>query len=112
SFVGRAAELAQLEAALERTRGGEATAVGVVAEPGIGKSRLYHEFAQRCRSEGLEIFEAQGQAHGKSIPFMPILQMLRAFYGIDDQDPEQLAREKIAGRSLLLDPAFADDLPL
>ena len=43
---------------------------------------------------------------------MPILQMLRAFYGIDDQDPEQLAREKIAGRSLLLDPAFADDLPL
>ena len=32
--------------------GGEATAVGVVAEPGIGKSRLYHEFAQRCRSEG------------------------------------------------------------
>ena len=38
--------------------------------------------------------------------------MLRSFYGIDDQDPEQLAREKIAGRSLLLDPAFAEDLPL
>jgi class 3 adenylate cyclase/tetratricopeptide (TPR) repeat protein len=112
SFVGRAAELGRLEEALARAKGGEATAVGVVAEPGIGKSRLYHEFAQRCRGEGLEIFEAQGQAHGKSIPFMPILQMLRAFYGIDDQDPEQLAREKIAGRSLLLDPAFADDLPL
>jgi class 3 adenylate cyclase/tetratricopeptide (TPR) repeat protein len=111
-FVGREEEIERLEEALARARGGEATAVGVVAEPGIGKSRLYHEFAQRCRGEGLEIFEAQGQAHGKSIPFMPILQMLRAFYGIDDQDPEQLAREKIAGRSLLLDPAFADDLPL
>jgi class 3 adenylate cyclase/tetratricopeptide (TPR) repeat protein len=111
-FVGREEEIGRLEEALARAKGGEATAVGVVAEPGIGKSRLYHEFAQRCRGEGLEIFEAQGQAHGKSIPFMPILQMLRAFYGIDDQDPEQLAREKIAGRSLLLDPAFADDLPL
>ena len=111
-FVGREQELGRLEQALARAKGGEATAVGVVAEPGIGKSRLYHEFAQRCRGEGLEIFEAQGQAHGKSIPFMPILQMLRAFYGIDDQDPEQLAREKIAGRSLLLDPAFADALPL
>jgi class 3 adenylate cyclase len=112
SFVGREAELARLEQALERAKDGEAAAVGVVAEPGIGKSRLYHEFAQRCRSEGLEIFEAQAQAHGKSIPFMPILQMLRSFYGIADQDPEQLAREKIAGRSLLLDPAFAADLPL
>jgi class 3 adenylate cyclase/DNA-binding IscR family transcriptional regulator len=111
-FVGRAAELERLERALERASGGEATAVGVVAEPGIGKSRLYHEFAQRCRSEGLEVFEAQAQAHGKSIPFMPILQMLRSFYGIGDQDPEQLAREKIAGRSLLLDPGFAADLPL
>jgi class 3 adenylate cyclase/DNA-binding IscR family transcriptional regulator len=111
-FVGNAAELERLERALERASGGEATAVGVVAEPGIGKSRLYHEFAQRCRSEGLEVFEAQAQAHGKSIPFMPILQMLRSFYGIGDQDPEQLAREKIAGRSLLLDPGFAADLPL
>jgi adenylate cyclase len=112
SFVGREEELERLERALERASGGISTAVGVVAEPGIGKSRLYHEFAQRCRSEGLEVFEAQAQAHGKSIPFMPILQMLRSFYGIADQDPEQLAREKIAGRSLLLDPGFAEDLPL
>jgi class 3 adenylate cyclase/tetratricopeptide (TPR) repeat protein len=112
SFVGRDEEVGRLERALERATAGTATAVGVVAEPGIGKSRLYHEFAQRCRSEGLEVFEAHAQAHGKSIPFMPILQMLRSFYGICDQDPEQLAREKIAGRSLLLDPAFAEDLPL
>jgi class 3 adenylate cyclase/tetratricopeptide (TPR) repeat protein len=111
-FVGREGDLAQLEGALTRAKGGEANAIGVVAEAGVGKSRLYHEFAQRCRAEGLEVFEAQAQAHGKSIPFMPILQMLRSFYGIGDQDPEQMAREKIAGRSLLLDPAFADDLPL
>ncbi|HXQ88846.1 MAG TPA: adenylate/guanylate cyclase domain-containing protein [Solirubrobacterales bacterium] len=111
-FVGREEELARLDEALGRARAGEATAVGVVAEPGIGKSRLYHEFGQRCRTEGLEVFEAQAQAHGKSIPFMPILQMLRSFYGIGDQDSEQTARERIAGRSLLLDHGFAEDLPL
>jgi class 3 adenylate cyclase/tetratricopeptide (TPR) repeat protein len=111
-FVGRERELEALEEALQRARAGEAGAIGVVAEPGIGKSRLYHEFVQRCQSEGTEVFEAQGQAHGKSIPFMPILQMLRAFFGIGDSDPEQAAREKIAGRSLLLDSSFADDLPL
>ena len=111
-FVGRERETEALEQGLERAGQSEATTIGVVAEPGVGKSRLYHEFAQRCRGEGVEVFEAQGQAHGKAIPFMPILQMLRAFFGIADNDPEQLAREKIAGRALLLDSAFADDLPL
>ena len=111
-FVGREREMAQLQEALSRARDGAATAVGVVAEPGIGKSRLYHELVERCRNEGTEVFQAQGQAHAKAIPFMPILQMLRAFFGIGDSDSEQLAREKIAGRALLLDAAFADDLPL
>jgi class 3 adenylate cyclase/tetratricopeptide (TPR) repeat protein len=111
-FVGREREMATLGEALGRAQKGEATALGVVAEPGIGKSRLYHEFAERCRGGGIEVFQAQGQAHGKSIPFMPILQMLRAFFGIGDNDREQLAREKIAGRALLLDASFAEDLPL
>ncbi|HET8814560.1 MAG TPA: adenylate/guanylate cyclase domain-containing protein [Solirubrobacterales bacterium] len=111
-FVGRETEMRTLGEGFEKARSGDAIAIGVVAEPGVGKSRLYHEFAQRCRGDGVEVFETQGQAHGKSIPFMPILQMLRSFFGISDSDPEQLAREKIAGRALLLDPAFADDLPL
>ena len=111
-FVGREREMEALREGLKRAEANEATAIGVVAEAGIGKSRLYHELIQHCRSEEIEVFEAQGQAHGKSIPFMPILQMLRAFFGIEDSDPEQTAREKIAGRALLLDASFADDLPL
>ena len=37
-------------------------------------------------SEGVEVFEAQAQAHGRSIPFMPVLQMLRSYFGIGDGD--------------------------
>jgi len=112
SFVGRAREMSALEAALESAKAGGGGAVGLVAEPGVGKSRLCHEFGQRCREDGLEVFEAQAQAHGASTPFMPVLQMLRAFFGIGEREPEQLSREKIAGRALLLDPSFAEDLPL
>ncbi len=112
SFVGRVEEMAALTAALERAERGEGGAVGIVAEPGVGKSRLSHEFAQRCRREGAEVFEAQAQAHGTTTPYMPVLQMLRAFFGIGERDPEQAVREKIAGRALLLDPGFAADLPL
>ena len=112
SFVGRAEEMAALMDALERARQEDGGAIGIVAEPGVGKSRLCHEFAQRCRQEGAEVFEAQAQAHGTATPFMPVLQMLRAFFGIGERDPEQSVREKIAGRALLLDPGFAEDLPL
>jgi class 3 adenylate cyclase/tetratricopeptide (TPR) repeat protein len=112
SFVGRSQELRALEAALERAQRGDGGAIGIAADAGVGKSRLCHEFAQICRAEGVEVFEAQAQAHGTEIPFMPVLQMLRAFFGIGERDPEQTARERIAGRALLLDPGFAEDLPL
>ncbi|MDX6608357.1 MAG: hypothetical protein QOF85_282 [Solirubrobacterales bacterium] len=111
-FVGRDEEMAVLEAALERAERSEGAAVGIVAEPGIGKSRLCHEFAERCRERGVEVFECQAQAHGRAIPFMPVLQMLRSYFGIADGDTERIVREKIAGRTLLLDPDFAEDLPL
>ncbi len=111
-FVGRDEETAVLEGALLRAEAGEGAAVGIVAEAGVGKSRLTIEFAERCRERGLEVFEAQAQAHGQSIPFMPVLQMLRAYFGIGEREPERPAREKIAGRALLLDPNLADELPL
>jgi predicted ATPase/class 3 adenylate cyclase len=111
-FVGRAEEMAVLEAGLERARTDEGAVVGIVAEPGVGKSRLCHELVERARAEGIEVFEAQAQAHGREVPFMPVLQMLRAYFGIADNDPERIAREKIAGRALLLDPELAEELPV
>ncbi len=111
-FVGRDNEMSALEEALARAERGEGAAVGIVAEPGVGKSRLCHEFAERCRERGIEVFECQAQAHGQAIPFMPVLQMLRSYFGIADGDAERIVREKIAGRTLLLDPDFAEDLPL
>ncbi|HWP33228.1 MAG TPA: adenylate/guanylate cyclase domain-containing protein, partial [Solirubrobacterales bacterium] len=111
-FVGREEEMAVLEDALGRAERGEGAAVGIVAEPGVGKSRLAYEFGELARRRGIEVFECQGQAHGREIPFMPVLQMLRSYFGIADGDPERIVREKIAGRALLLDPGLAEDLPL
>ncbi|MET0304678.1 MAG: adenylate/guanylate cyclase domain-containing protein [Solirubrobacterales bacterium] len=111
-FVGRDEEMAILAESLGRAKSSEGGVVGIVAEPGIGKSRLSHEFAERARDSGIEVFEAQAQAHGREIPFMPVLQMLRAYFGIADGDPERLVREKVAGRALLLDPDFTEDLPI
>jgi predicted ATPase/class 3 adenylate cyclase len=112
-FVGREAELGVLDSALAAAEAGEGAVVGVVAEPGVGKSRLFRELAERAgRREGVEVFEAQAQSHGGAVPYLPILQMLRSFFDVGEREPDQAAREKIAGRTLLLDAGFADDLPL
>ena len=111
-FVGRSDEIAQLEEALEGAQDGKGAVIGVVAEPGVGKSRLCEEFADHCRALGIDVYEAQAQSHGTAIPFLPVLQMMRGYFGIEDRDSDRVAREKIAGRLLLLDPDFSDDLPL
>jgi class 3 adenylate cyclase/tetratricopeptide (TPR) repeat protein len=109
-FVGRSTETAELDAALERTIEGNGEAIGIVGDAGVGKSRLCHEFAEHCRAHGISVYEAQCQAHGKAIPLLPVLQMTRAYYRIGPADSEREAREKVAGRLLLLDPDFGDDL--
>jgi class 3 adenylate cyclase len=58
-FVGRQSEMAALEAALERAISGNAQIVGVVAEAGTGKSRLYYEFAERCRAREMKVDNAR-----------------------------------------------------
>jgi class 3 adenylate cyclase/tetratricopeptide (TPR) repeat protein len=111
-FVGREAETAVLENALARAIAGSGQVVGIVADAGLGKSRLCFEFAERCRSRGIEVIASYGVPHGKRIPFLPLLQLLRDFCGITDRDSSEEARRKIAGTLLLRALGIQEDLPL
>ena len=111
-FVGRSDEMHVLESALARAREGNAQVIGIVGDAGLGKSRLCYEFLERCRARGLMTYETTGVAHGKAIPFLPVLRLFRSFYGITDQDSASTARERIAGRLLLLDERLRESLPL
>src|SRR5215468_3638122 len=77
-----------------------------------GKSRLCYEFAERCRARDIPVYEAHGVSHGKAVPLLPILEFQRSAFGITDHDTPRAARDKIAGRMLLLDETLADGLPL
>jgi class 3 adenylate cyclase/tetratricopeptide (TPR) repeat protein len=112
TFVGRDSEMGSLEAALQHALAGDGRIVGVVAQAGVGKSRLCFEFAERCRARGIVVYEAHCPAHGKTVAHLPILELLRGYFGLADGDSPRAAREKIAGRLLLLDRAFETALPL
>jgi predicted ATPase len=111
-FVGRDQDMTTLEAAFAQAAVGNGQVVGVVAPAGTGKSRLCFEFLERCRTRNIPVIEGHALSHGKNIPFLPMLEVFRAYYGITAQDDARAVREKIAGRLLLLDESFREALPL
>ena len=84
-FVGRDAEVRTLEAAMERTRRGDGQVLGVVADAGTGKSRLCFEFAEHCRAQGVTVMEGRCVAHGKNLPLLPVLEVIRGYFGIEER---------------------------
>jgi class 3 adenylate cyclase/tetratricopeptide (TPR) repeat protein len=109
-FVGRADELATLDGAFADAAAGRSVTVGIVAEAGVGKSRLCVEFGARCRTRGAAVVETQALAHGAALPYLPVLTLFRRLLGIDEHDPPETARQKIAGGLLLLDDGFKASL--
>jgi DNA-binding CsgD family transcriptional regulator/tetratricopeptide (TPR) repeat protein len=78
-FVGRREELAALDAAVARAIEGNGSAVLVVAEAGIGKSRLISEFAARTQATGATLVVGECVPIGEGVlPYAPIVSALRA----------------------------------
>ncbi len=109
-FVGRRAELEQLDKALELARGGRGQIVAAMAEAGVGKSRLFHEFKMRRQSECL-VLEAFSFSHGKASAYLPVIDLLKSYFRIADRDDERTRREKVTGKVLALDRALEETLP-
>jgi class 3 adenylate cyclase/tetratricopeptide (TPR) repeat protein len=102
-FVGRENELDQLRQAVERARAGHGQVVAVVGEPGVGKSRLYWEFSHSNRAHGWLILESGSVSYGKATSYLPILELLRAYFQIEQADDTRRIHEKITGKLLSLD---------
>jgi len=71
-FVGRAPELERLCTALERAGQGQGQVVALVGEPGVGKTRLFHEFTHSRRVAGWLILESGSVSYGKATAYLPL----------------------------------------
>jgi adenylate cyclase len=111
-FVGREEELATLDSAMDRALAGQGQVIGIVGEAGVGKSRLCDEFIDRIRLRRPSVSHVVGQAHARSVPLIPLLQSVRSYFGITEDDADDLARSRITAGVLALDADLLDDLPL
>jgi class 3 adenylate cyclase/tetratricopeptide (TPR) repeat protein len=110
-FVGRDAEVAQLRRALERAGSGHGQLVATVGEPGVGKSRLVHEFVHSHRVHDWLVLQAGSVSYGKATSYLPVVDLLRAYFKVHDREAQRDTREKVMGKLLTLDRALESALP-
>jgi class 3 adenylate cyclase/tetratricopeptide (TPR) repeat protein len=109
-FVGRDRELEQLREALSRAAAGHGQVVAIVGEPGVGKSRLVWEVTHSHRTHGWLIVQATSVSYGKATPYLPVIDLLRGYFQIEDRDDQRKVREKVMGKLLALDRSLEPSL--
>jgi hypothetical protein len=102
-FVGRTAEIAQLNQALERAHAGHGELVALVGEPGVGKSRVVWEFKHSRRTQGWLVLESISVSYGRASAYRPLIDLLKGYFEIEERDDARRIREKVAGKLLMLD---------
>jgi adenylate cyclase len=101
-----------LSSSLDLAREGRGQVVRVVGDAGVGKSRLCHDFVQRCRRRGMPVYVAHCVSHGQAVAFLPILELVRSYLGVGERDRADDARAKIRDVLVPLDVGFEPSLPL
>jgi predicted ATPase len=94
-FMGRERELAVLEELFEQVESGQGQVVGVVAEAGGGKSRLIYEFRQRLQDKRVTYLEGRCLSYGSSIPYHPLVDLLRNNCDITENESPETVIEKV-----------------
>ena len=101
AYVGRDRELETLERRLAETRSG-IQVIDIAGEPGIGKSRLLHEFRQRIGKSGALILLGGCSPEDRQTPFLPFIELVRGSFRVAaGEDQAAVARKLDDGLKVL-----------
>ncbi len=109
-FVGRDAELEQLRRAQQLAGTGHGQVAALVGEAGVGKSRLVYEFTHSHRLQGWLTLESASVSYGKATSYLPVIDLLKGYFKIQDRADLREIREKVTGKMLTLDRALEPTL--
>ena len=95
AFVGRRHELALLQSRLASAVRGQGQTVGIVGEPGIGKSRLLFELRESLGAHPVRYLIGHCFSFASNTPYLPIIETVRALCELSDTDSAAAAGEKV-----------------
>jgi class 3 adenylate cyclase len=109
-FVGREKEFALLDDAMRRVLSGRGQVVALVGEPGVGKSRLFHEF-KLSLGQGWHVLQTACVSYARSFPFAPLRELLSNYFDLAAEDPDTVRHQKVLAKCISLDSNLEESTP-
>jgi class 3 adenylate cyclase/tetratricopeptide (TPR) repeat protein len=110
-FVGRERELELLLDGLERSKAGRGQAFSIMAEAGVGKSRLLYEFRKAVANEDVTFLEGRCLSYSRGVAYHPVIDVLKANFDIHEGDGDFDIKEKVKRGLKILGADEASTLP-
>ncbi|MGD9240880.1 MAG: AAA family ATPase [Desulfobacterales bacterium] len=94
-LAGRERELELLLDGFERCKVGRGQAFSIMAEAGVGKSRLLYEFRKAVAHEDVTFLEGRCLSYSRAVAYHPLIDILKANFDIHEGNGDIEIREKI-----------------
>ena len=94
-FIGRSHEIHLLKGYYAKAKSGAGQIVGIVGEPGVGKSRLLLELRNALPIGEYTFLEGRCVQYASTMAYLPFLQILKQYFEIYDEDQELQIKHKL-----------------
>jgi tetratricopeptide (TPR) repeat protein len=109
--VGRERELELLLDGFERAKSGRGQAFSIMAEAGVGKSRLLYEFRKALTNEDATFLEGKCLSYSRGVAYHPVIDILKANFDIREGDGDSEIKKKVERQLKALEADEASTLP-
>ncbi|MBW1899090.1 MAG: AAA family ATPase, partial [Deltaproteobacteria bacterium] len=110
-FVGRNRELELLMDGFERSKSGRGQAFSIMAEAGVGKSRLLYEFRKSVANEDVTFLEGKCLSYSRGMTYHPVIDILKSNFNILESDDCNKIKDKVTQWLKTVDVDEANILP-
>ena len=110
-FVGRERELELLLDGFERSKAGRGQAFSIMAEAGVGKSRLLYEFRKAVANEDVTFLEGKCLSYSRGVAYHPVIDILKATFDILEGDGDSEITKKVKRQLKILGVDETSTLP-
>jgi class 3 adenylate cyclase/tetratricopeptide (TPR) repeat protein len=110
-FMGRQRELELLLDVYARAKSGRGQAISIVADAGMGKSRLLYEFRKAMANEEVTFLEGKCLSYSQGVAYHPVIDLLKGNFDIRENDGDPEIRDKVKKNLNLLQIGETTTLP-